>query len=304
MCCPGAAETSRCRSTTSCKETGCHVNFIGASGNSENLAKIKLGGGDQYDIVGVDALWVPKFYQEGVIEVFDFEKMPEYEDLFDEFKKMTVWKVGNQWMAQPWAWSPLVLWYNADQIKTPPTSINFLFDPALKQRIALTRQQEDVVAWMGIAVGAKNPYAMTDAGARQGQGSAEAAHAQRPEVPAAGGRAGPACRRWKHLGYGAERRRRDPHQGRRRSDHERLHPARGRDRLFRRRLHRQGRKAPRRCARLARPSRAREIHPSQRRESTNGRSPTTARSKFSRRMGRAISPIRSSTISRKSFRRW
>src|SRR4029079_10112619 len=35
-------------------------------------------------------------------------------------------------------------------------------DPALKQRIALTRQQEDVVAWMGIAVGAKNPYAMTD----------------------------------------------------------------------------------------------------------------------------------------------
>lgn len=144
------------------KDTGCHVNFTGASGNSENLAKIKLGGGDQYDIVGVDALWVPKFYQEGVIEVFDFEKMPEYQDLFDEFKKMTVWKVGNQWMAQPWAWSPLVLWYNAEQIKTPPTSINFLFDPALKQRIALTRQQEDVVAWMGIAVGAKNPYAMTD----------------------------------------------------------------------------------------------------------------------------------------------
>ena len=144
------------------KDTGCQVNFTGASGNSENLAKIKLGGGDQYDIVGVDALWVPKFYQEGVIEVFDFEKMPEYQDLFDEFKKMTVWKVGNQWMAQPWAWSPLVLWYNAEQIKTPPTSINFLFDPALKQRIALTRQQEDVVAWMGIAVGAKNPYAMTD----------------------------------------------------------------------------------------------------------------------------------------------
>jgi len=144
------------------KETGCHVNFTGASGNSENLAKIKLGGGDQYDIVGVDAGWVPKFYQEGVIEVFDFEKMPEYGDMFDEFKKMTIWKVGNMWMAQPWAWSPLVLWYNADRIKTPPTSINFLFDPELKQRIAFTRQQEGVVAWMGVATGAKNPYAMTD----------------------------------------------------------------------------------------------------------------------------------------------
>ncbi len=145
------------------KETGVHVNFVGASGNSENMAKIKLGGGDRYDIVGVDALWVPKFYEEGLIDVFDFEKMPEYGDMFDQFKQMSIWKVGDMWMAQPWAWSPLVLWYNSDRIKTPPTSINFLFDPELKGRIALTRQQEDVVAWMGIASGAKKPYAMTDA---------------------------------------------------------------------------------------------------------------------------------------------
>jgi spermidine/putrescine transport system substrate-binding protein len=143
------------------KETGVRVNFIGASGNSENLAKIKLGGGSQYDIVGVDALWVPKFYQEGVIEVFDMESWPQYQDMLDPFKAMSIWKVGNMWMAQPWAWSPLVLWYNADKIKTPPTSIKFLWDPALRQRIALTRQQEDVMAWMGIATGAKKPYDMS-----------------------------------------------------------------------------------------------------------------------------------------------
>src|SRR4029453_3718320 len=53
------------------------------SGNSQ----IQLGGGHHDDSGGVGALWVPKFYQEGVIEVFDFEKMPEYQDLFDEFKK-------------------------------------------------------------------------------------------------------------------------------------------------------------------------------------------------------------------------
>jgi len=88
-------------------ETGVHVNFIGASGNSENLAKIKLGGGAQYDIVGVDALWVPKFYEEGVIEAFDMESCPSYGEMFDQFKQMTIWKVGKLWMAQPWAWSPL-----------------------------------------------------------------------------------------------------------------------------------------------------------------------------------------------------
>jgi len=141
-------------------ETGVRLNFIGASGNSDNLAKIKLGGGEQYDIVGVDALWVPKFHEEGVIEVFDLESWPSYGDIFDEFKQMSVWKVGNLWMAQPWAWSPLVLWYNPKHIKTP-TSIKFLWEPELRGRIALTRQQEDVVAWMGIATGAKKPYEMT-----------------------------------------------------------------------------------------------------------------------------------------------
>ncbi|MBV8913073.1 MAG: extracellular solute-binding protein [Acetobacteraceae bacterium] len=145
------------------KETGVRVNHIGASGNSENLAKLKLGGGSQYDVVGVDALWVPKFYQEGVIEVFDMASWPEYGDMFDQFKNLAIWKVGNQFMAQPWAWSPLVLWYNTKRIPNPPTSIQFLWDPALKGRIALTRQQEDVIAWMGIATGAKNPYDMSKA---------------------------------------------------------------------------------------------------------------------------------------------
>src|SRR5271165_4347215 len=81
------------------QQTGVHLNFIGASGNSENLAKVKLGGGDQYDIVGVDALWVPKFYEEGVIEVFDMESWPQYADMFDEFKHLNIWKVGNMFMA-------------------------------------------------------------------------------------------------------------------------------------------------------------------------------------------------------------
>src|SRR5262249_20487752 len=142
-------------------KTGVNVNFIGGSGNSENMSKIKLGGGAQYDLVGVDALWVPKYYKEGLIEAFDMEAWPEYSDLLDQFKKMTVWKVGNLWMGQPWAWSPFLLWYNPNRIKSPPTSIKFLWDPALKGRIAFIRQQEDVIAWMGIATGAKKPYAMT-----------------------------------------------------------------------------------------------------------------------------------------------
>jgi spermidine/putrescine-binding protein len=144
-------------------ETGVRLNFIGASGNSDNLAKIKLGSGAQYDLVGVDALWVPKFYEEGVIELIDLESWPQFDDMFDEFKSMSVWKVGDLWMAQPWAWSPLVLWYNPNHITTPPTTIQFLWDPALRGRIALTRQQEDVIAWMGIATGAKDPYNMSEA---------------------------------------------------------------------------------------------------------------------------------------------
>lgn len=141
--------------------TGVKVNFTGAAGNAEDLSKVKLGGGSQYDIVGVDALWVPKFYDEGIIEVFDLESFPQYSDVADQFKAMPLWKVGKMWMAQPWAWSPLIPWYNTKAIKTPPKDLTFLWDPALKGRVVLNDQKEDTIAWMGIATGAKKPYDMT-----------------------------------------------------------------------------------------------------------------------------------------------
>ena len=136
--------------------------------------------------------------------------------MFDEFKNLSIWKVGNMYMAQPWAWSPLVLWYNTNKIKTPPTSINFLFDPALKQRIAFTRQQEDVIAWMGIASGAKKPYDMTKDELANAKEALKRLMPQHPQIPAAGGRARQADGGREHLGDGAQRRRRAAHQGCRR----------------------------------------------------------------------------------------
>src|SRR5258708_10597116 len=56
------------------KETGVRVNFIRASGNSENLAQIQLGRGSQYDILRLAPLWGPQFSARGIIEALRTEQ--------------------------------------------------------------------------------------------------------------------------------------------------------------------------------------------------------------------------------------
>jgi len=71
-------------------ELAISARFVGDSPHSAPMAAtIKLEGGKHYDIVAMDALWVPKYYQEGLIEPIDLQSWPAYQDLFDQFKVLS-----------------------------------------------------------------------------------------------------------------------------------------------------------------------------------------------------------------------
>ncbi len=141
--------------------TGVKVNFIGFAENTDALTKVKLEGGKKYDIVAIDALWVPKYHELNLIEPIDFKSWPIYKDLFDEFKDIKVWRAGDKTLSVPWGWSPLPVWYNPKYVTGSPTSWEVLFDKKYAKRVALERQPVDMIAYMGVATGAKQPYAMT-----------------------------------------------------------------------------------------------------------------------------------------------
>jgi spermidine/putrescine-binding protein len=130
--------------------------------NSEALLKLQQVGGKQLDMVSGDALWVPKYYDEGLVETLDLADFPASQELYSLAREFPFWQKDNGYLAYPFGWSPVVLAYNPKYITSAPTSWEVLFDPELKGRVGLAMQPFDVMAYMGKATGAKEPYNMTD----------------------------------------------------------------------------------------------------------------------------------------------
>jgi len=84
------------------------------SDNSEAFLKVQQMGGKQIDMVSGDALWVPKFYEEGLIEPFDLWSLKSAKGLFDIalFDLPFFQTADGMNLAFPFGWSPVVVAYN------------------------------------------------------------------------------------------------------------------------------------------------------------------------------------------------
>lgn len=132
------------------------------SDNSEALLKLQQVGGEQLDLVSADALWVPRHYEEGLIEAFDLNDLPVSKDLYSVAREFDFWTVDEGYLAYPFGWSPVVIAYNPEYVSPEPDSWDVLWDPKYKGRVATELQPFDVMGNMGKATGASDPYNMTD----------------------------------------------------------------------------------------------------------------------------------------------
>ena len=130
------------------------------SDDSDAYIKVKRGGG-QWDISSEDALWVPKFYKEGLIVPFDIKSFPVAKQLYPIALNVPFWKAGNLQMGYPFGWSSLQIYYNPKHVTTKPDSYHALLSPKYKKKIVLENQPTDLMAMAGLATGAKHPYNMS-----------------------------------------------------------------------------------------------------------------------------------------------
>jgi spermidine/putrescine-binding protein len=142
------------------KQTGIGGRVQLISDDSDAYIKVKQGGG-HWDMSSEDALWVPKFYKEGLIVPFDIKSFPVSKQLYPVALNVPFWKAGNLQMGYPFGWSSLQIYYNPKFVKTKPDSYHALLDPKYKKRIVLENQPTDLMAMAGLATGAKHPYNMT-----------------------------------------------------------------------------------------------------------------------------------------------
>ena len=128
--------------------------------DADAYIKVKRGGGG-WDIASEDALWVPKFYKEGLIEAFDIKAIPVAKELYPIALEIPFWKAGSNQMGYPYGWSSVQIYYNPKYVKPAPTSWHALLDKKYAKRIMFLNQPTDMLALGAIATGAKEPYDMT-----------------------------------------------------------------------------------------------------------------------------------------------
>lgn len=140
--------------------TGIKTSVTELSDNADGYTKVKEVGG-QLDMISGDALWVPKYYEDGLIEAWDINELDVSKHLYSIAKEFDFWNSGEGYLGFPFAWSPVQLYYDPTKVTPTPDSWEVLLDPKYKGHVVVENQPVEVVAYMAKLAGAKDPYSLT-----------------------------------------------------------------------------------------------------------------------------------------------
>lgn len=132
------------------------------SDNADAYLKIKQTG-QQFDIVSGDALWVPKYLEDGLTESFDLSSLEVSTQLYSIAREFDFWQDGSNYMGYPFSWSTVQIYYNPKYVTTVPDSWHAILDPKYRAKISLENIPTDMMAIAARATGGKEPYSMTSA---------------------------------------------------------------------------------------------------------------------------------------------
>ncbi len=131
------------------------------SDNIEAYTKLKEVGG-QLDLVSGDALWVPHYFESGLIDAFDINSLAVAKQLYSIARSFPIWTKPEGYLGYPLGWSPVQIYYDPAHVSPAPDSWEVLLDPKYKKRVVVEDQAVEAMAYMGKLTGAKNSYSMTD----------------------------------------------------------------------------------------------------------------------------------------------
>ena len=119
----------------------------------ELLTKLRTQKGGKIDLVLPNASILPVAIEEGLVEPIDTEKLTNYEHIFERFKNLPENQKNNQIYAVPWVWGSTGIAYNTDMIKEKIDTVQVLWDPKYKGKIAFRDDYNDAVMTAAMALG-------------------------------------------------------------------------------------------------------------------------------------------------------
>lgn len=140
---------------------GITPNITEFADNAEAFAKLREVGG-QLDMVSGDALWVPRYFEEGLIDAWDINELAVSQQLYPLAREFEFWTTPEGYLGFPFGWSPVQIYYDPAHVSPAPNSWEVLLDPKYAGRVVVENQPVEVMAYMGKLTGAADPYNMTD----------------------------------------------------------------------------------------------------------------------------------------------
>src|SRR5436190_10615090 len=116
------------------------------SDNIDAYTKLKQVGG-QLDLVSGDALWVPHYFESGLIEAWDINSLQVAKQLYSIARDFAIWKKPEGYLGYPFGWSPVQVYYDPANVSPAPDSWEVLLDPKYKGRVVVEDQPVEIMAY-------------------------------------------------------------------------------------------------------------------------------------------------------------
>jgi len=129
------------------------------SSSDEMMAKLRGGGTRLYDMIVPVQNYVEPAAKAGLIEPLNPAALTNSKDIFEQFSKSPQWRVDGKLYGIPFVWGANAMAFNRKETGELD-SLNALFDPKYKGRIAIRDEPEDTLAIAALKLGIKQPYGM------------------------------------------------------------------------------------------------------------------------------------------------
>lgn len=148
------------------KETGAKVSVVYAQTDDEIWSKMKGSEGEDFDLFAVNTSELQRYIDAGIAVPHDPAQLPNQQKTLPQFRDLStvrgVTRDGKLY-GIPFAFDSIGLIYDTTKVKTPPDSMQALWDPAYKGKILLYDASAHNFSFAALAEGIENPFNLTDA---------------------------------------------------------------------------------------------------------------------------------------------
>ena len=148
------------------KQTGADVKVVFIGSDDEIWAKIKGSEGKDFDVMAVNTGQLQRYIDANLVQPIDVSKIPNQKanqlPIFNDLAKVKGVMRDGKVYAIPFCFDSIGIIYNTDEVKTPPTSMDVLWDPQYKGKVLAYDNGEHNFSFTALTMGIEDPFHLTD----------------------------------------------------------------------------------------------------------------------------------------------